>query len=424
MSSRSPDEPAPAAAADTKSPAYRNLALIMGSGVFVSTFAQAGVLGLYPFRFLLKDQLHLGPFHVALFMQLASMPWNLKILAGIISDGIPIFGTRRRHYLLLSTFFSGLLWLAVAWVPHAFLPLVIMTMMMNIALVFVSTVSGGLLVEGGRTFAATGRLSAIRVVAMNVAGLGTSLGAFLATRSLTFTAVVAAVPLFLVCALALFKHREERVVRPDPRVWIGIWEQLKVAVRSRALWAAAGLLFLVQFAPGFFTPLMFYQTDTLHFSNNNIGILTLVDAITGIVGAFFYGYFCRRFSLRPLLYGSILFTGLISLFYLGYNDFKSALVIEAVYYLAYALVQLPLYDLAARATPKGSEALGYAVIVSVWNWGLFFSDLIGSSLFEKQHITFKQLVWLNAATTLVVLVAVPFLPKILVDRREEERASA
>jgi predicted MFS family arabinose efflux permease len=411
-------------AGGTKSAAYRNLALIMGSGIFVSTFAQTGQLGLYPFRFLLKDHLHEGPLRVALFMQLAQMPWNLKIIAGIISDGLPLFGTRRRHYLLLSTFLSGLLWLAVALVPHAYLPLVLMAMFMNIALVFVSTISGGLLVEGGQTFGATGRLSAIRVVAMNIAGLGVPVGAFLATRSLAVTAVAAAVPLFLVCGLAFFKHSEPRRARRDPRIFMGIWEQLKIAGRSRALWAASGLLFLIQFAPGFATPLLFYQTDTLHFSNKMIGVLTIVDGIAGVIGAFFYGYFCRRFPLRPLLYGSILFTGLIALLYLGYNGFRSALIIEAVYCLAFALVQLPLYDLAARATPKGSEALGYSIIVSVWNWGLFCSDLIGSALFQNQHVTFKQLVWINAATTLLVLVAVPFLPKLLVDRREEEVAAA
>ena len=403
-----------------KSARYRNLALIMSLGIFASTFSQTQVLGMYPFRFLLKDQLHEGPFRVALFMQLATMPWNLKIIAGIICDGLPLFGSRRRYYLLLSTLFSGLLWLAVAFVPPAFTPLVVMATLMNIALVFVSTVSGGLLVEGGQTFRATGRLSAWRVVAMNVAGLGVPLGAFIATRSLMITALAAALPLFAVCLLTFRYYREERVARVDPRVWTGIRAQLKVAVRSRALWATAGLLFLVQFAPGFSTPLMFYQTNDLGFTESDIGILTLVDALVGIAGAFFYGYFCRRYSLRPLLYGSILATGLLSLLYLGYNGFWSAMMIEAAYFFAYALVQMPLYDLAVRATPVGSEALGYSIIISVWNWGLLCSDLIGSALYENKQCTFKQLVWLNAATTLVVLVAVPFLPKLLIDRREHE----
>ena len=91
-----------------------------------------------------------------------------------------------------------------------------------------------------------------------------------------------------------------------------------------------------------------------------------------------------------------------------------------MYFFSYALVQMPFFDLAVRATPKGSEALGYSIIVSVWNWGLFCSDLIGSALYEDKHCNFKQLVWLNAGTTLIVLVAVPFLPELLVDRREEE----
>jgi len=403
-----------------KSARYRNLATIVGFGMFASTFAQVGVLGMYPLKFLLMDQLHEGPFRVSLFMQLAALPWSFKIIAGIVCDGLPVFGSRRRYYLLLSTLLSGLLWLAVALVPPKFAPLVVMVIIMNIALVFVSTVAGGLLVEGGQEFSATGRLSAWRVVAMNVANFGIPLGAFIWTGSLTFTAMAAAIPLFLVCGLTFFHYREKRVVHVDPRVWSGIWKQLKVAVRSRALWATAGLLFLVQFAPGFSTPLTFYQKNTLGFSDGAIGVLALVDAFAGIGGAFLYGYFCRRFTLRPLLYGSILFTGLISLLYLGYNDFNSALLIEALYCLAFALVQMPLYDLAARATPKGSEALGYSIIISVWNWGLLFSDLIGSALYEKWHLGFKQLVWLNAATTLIVLVAVPFLPKLLVDRREEE----
>jgi len=253
-----------------------------------------------------------------------------------------------------------------------------------------------------------------------VAGLGVPLGAFIATRSLLITALAAALPLFAVCVLTFRYYREEHVARVDPRVWTGIRTQLKVAVRSRALWAAAGLLFLVQFAPGFSTPLMFYQTNDLGFSDRDIGILTLVDALVGIAGAFLYGYFCRRWTLRPMLYGSILATGLLSLLYLGYNNFWSAMVIEAAYFFAYALVQMPLYDLAARATPQGSEALGYTIIISVWNWGILCSDLIGSALYENKTCTFKQLVWLNAATTLVALVAVPFLPARLADRREEE----
>ena len=397
---------------------YFNIALLVGCGIFASTYAQTGVIGLYPLRFLLKDKLGEGPLRVALFMQLAAMPWNLKIIAGILSDSIPLFGTRRRHYLIFSSLAAGVLWLAVAVVPPRYTPLVIMAMVMNIALVFVSTISGGILVEGGQTFGVTGKLSAVRVLAMNIAGLGVPLGAILATRALGVSAMTAAIPLFLLFLIAVFLYKEKPTAKRDPQVWKGIMVQLKIAMKAKTLWAAAGLLFLVQFAPGFLTPLMFYQTDTLHFSEKFIGLLTFVDAIAGAAGAFFYVYFCRRLSLRQLLYGSVFFTAALSRLYLGYNDKNSALLIEAVYCFVLSLAQLPLFDLAARATPKGSEAVGYSVIMSVWNWGLFFSDLIGSALYEKYHMTFKTLVWVNAGTTALVLFAIPFLPALLVDHKE------
>lgn len=403
---------------------YFNVALIVGCGIFVSTFAQAGVLGLYPLRFLLKDKLGEGPLRVALFMQLANMPWNIKIIAGIISDAIPIFGTRRRHYLLFSSLLAGLLWLCIAIVPARFLPLLLMTMMMNIALVFVSTISGGILVEGGQTFGVTGKLSSVRVLAMNAASLGVPLGAVLAGMALGVSAVTAAIPLFLLFFVALFLYKEPPTAKRDPRIWVGVWSQLKIAFRAKSLWFAAALLFLVQFAPGFYTPLMFYQTDTLHFSEKFIGLISLCSAIAGAVGALFYVYFCRRFTLRQLLYACVFFTSALALLYLGYDDRRSALVIEVIYAFAVSLAQLPLYDLAARATPKGSEAVGYSVIVSVWNWGLLVSDLVGSALYEKLHLTFKNLVWVNAGTTLLALIAVPLLPALLVDTREDEGKAA
>jgi hypothetical protein len=295
-----------------------------------------------------------------------------------------------------------------------------MAMAMNVALVFVSTISGGILVESGQTFGVTGKLSSVRVLAMNVASLGVPLGAVLAGYALGVSALTAAIPLFLLFFIALFLYKEKPDARRDPQVWKGVKAQLKIALKAKSLWAASGLLFLVQFAPGFLTPLMFYQTDTLHFSDKFIGLLTLVDAIAGAAGAFFYVYFCKRFNLRQLLYGSVFFTAALSLLYLGYNDKNSALMIEAVYCFALSLAQLPLFDLAARATPRGSEAVGYSIIMSVWNWGLFVSDLVGSALYQNYHMTFKNLVWVNAGTTLLVLVAVPFLPRLLVDNKEVE----
>ena len=127
-----------------------------------------------------------------------------------------------------------------------------------------------------------------------------------------------------------------------------------------------------------------------------------------------------RVPLWRLLTISIIIHAVGTLFYLGYRSFGSALIITAIEGAAQTLAILPLYDLAARATPRGSEALGYSVMMSVWNLTAALSDLAGAYLHDRFHLSILQLVWLNAGTTALVLVAVPLLPAALMRRRDGE----
>ena len=85
---------------------------------------------------------------------------------------------------------------------------------------------------------------------------------------------------------------------------------------------------------------------------------------------------------------------------------------------------LPLYDLSARATPRGSEALGYSLMMSVWNFTNNLSDYVGSMLYGIFYQSFSALVLVNVGTTLLVLVFVPMLPAVLMDRRDGQPEAA
>ena len=79
-----------------------------------------------------------------------------------------------------------------------------------------------------------------------------------------------------------------------------------------------------------------------------------------------------------------------------------------------AMASLVILDLLARSTPKGCEALGYALIFSFGNISLYTSDFFGASWFEKFGNSFTPMVWINSGTSALVLLAIPFLPKSLV----------
>ena len=76
-------------------------------------------------------------------------------------------------------------------------------------------------------------------------------------------------------------------------------------------------------------------------------------------------------------------------------------------------------DMAVRSTPKGSEALGYSLLISVWNIGLMIGTKAGAWFYEKVFgQNMNSLIWLNAGVTLAGVVLVFILPKKLVERRE------
>ena len=48
-----------------------------------------------------KVYIGLDPGEMAIYMSIIHIPWSLKILYGLISDNVPLFGTRRKSYLCI-----------------------------------------------------------------------------------------------------------------------------------------------------------------------------------------------------------------------------------------------------------------------------------------------------------------------------------
>ena len=397
----------------------KRYAILIGVG-WLGTGLATGTLDL-PLKFVLKDQLHIPQDGMAMFFAMANIPIYLKPPFGILTDTIPLFGTRRRHYLLWSLLLGGVFWLLFGIVPRTFGALLWTYVLLNLFLVLTSTVLGGLMVEVGKRHGATGRLSAQRVGITRSVGLVTGfLGGYLATREFSLTTSLSAFLHFALVPLFFFFLYEPPTAQRNTQMLQEVWGQCRTLMRSGTLWSAAGLVFLVVVSPGFGTPLFYQQTNVWHFSKPFLGSLTFIGALMGMAGAILYGLVCRRWNLRVLLAFSILIHTVGTLLYLGYHTETSALIITAISGITGTLTILPLYDLAARATPIGSEALGYSVMMSVWNFTAAFSDVTGSKL-AAHGWTFPHLVWLNAGTTIVVLLAVPLLPAALMRRREGEK---
>jgi hypothetical protein len=85
-----------------------------------------------------------------------------------------------------------------------------------------------------------------------------------------------------------------------------------------------------------------------------------------------------------------------------------------------AMATTALVDLSVRATPRGSEGLGFALMISINNLARLGTDFVGSTMLDKLHLPFSTLVLMNAVTTAIAVPLVLLLPAALVSRRETE----
>ncbi|MCF7732903.1 MAG: MFS transporter [Akkermansiaceae bacterium] len=420
-------EPAPPPPATRSRTELRRGMTLISIGLIATTLGTVTSIGELPLTNVLMNQLGCNAEQVSRFFWLMTIPWAFKPLAGLLSDSIPLCGTRRRHYILFASAIAAGLWFVLAWVTASYVIMLGAAMLLYASFMLVSTVIGALIVEEGRRNAATGRLTSLRSAIVNISYLvGGPLSGLLATRygptgGLRLAAGVGALTFLALWITSYFFLREKRI----PGVPVGqtvrnAGRNITGLFKHPTLWVAVGFISLVLAIPSFATLMTFKQRNELGFSFEQIGYLRLVFGIFGLLGAIIFRFMCGRLSLRWTLTVGLVIFSLSNMAYFFYNSMPAAFCIEAINGLVITLIQAPLFDLAARSTPKGSEALGYGLIMAVWSNVQQFAPWFGAALNQHFHITLGGLIWINVVVAMSLVTLIPLMPRSVMNRREGE----
>jgi MFS family permease len=417
-----------AATAEALSPArpalrtgFASAAILVVVGIMSTTLGQEQLLGRIPLTNLLKNSLHESRTATSGFFFLAGLAWYFKPLAGILTDAFPILGSRRRVYLVGAASLGALVWLSVCFLPLRYTTLLSAMIVLGVFMMFASTVVGAVLVETAQRVGASGRLTALRfAVNYGCVIIGALAGGYLATAWFGWTAMACAAVLFLIAPTALIFLKEEPVRADAGEIFAEAGRQLKRIGGAGTMWAAGGLIALFYIAPGFTTALFYRQQNELHMLPPAQGVLTTVAALSAIAGAITYAFACRVLKLRTLMLIALSVATLSTLGYLFYDSVSRAFTIAAIGNYCEALATTALVDLSVRATPRGSEGVGYALMISINNFARIGTDFLGSTMLDKWHVPFSTLVLTNVATTAIAVPLVLLLPAALVMRREAE----
>jgi hypothetical protein len=425
-----------------------------------------------------KDTLRLTPAEVAAIGFWVALPWSTKMVAGVASDVYPIFGSRRRSYLLLGAALAISGYAALATVVETKGAFLACMVVITVGFMVQDVVADALSVEVARSEGETAQVQALGRMALllgtiSVGYLSGWLAGAIGPRLVFGVAMVLPV---MVAVAALFVRGERPA--PDPRQteagplgqgkarvilavgltyaalgvaleWLQVpfGQEIVLAVSgllivlllsrvgiSRPVAVAAFAIFLFRATPSVGQGYSYWAIDRLRFDQQFLGILAQTSSIVGLLGLL---VFRRPITERPVSHtlfwvtvaGTALSLPNIGLFYganewVGLSPRMFAFIDTTISAPLGQLSMVPMLALIARTAPRGAEATMFAIMASLMNLALSASELGTRYLNELFGVTqqdYSSLGRLMITVTLVGLVPLAALPLL---RRQESASPA
>ena len=359
---------------------------------------------------------------LAAFTWITTIPWFIKPLYGLLSDFVPLFGSRRRSYFLIMSGGAALAAVSVSLMPgvsYALLATMITLLWLGVG--FTDVITDALMVENGKRVGLTGAFQSVQWGALGAASIFVGVGGGYLAERRAFAAAFALVACFPVVSflMAVFVVREPPA-RPNLEGFGETWSAVRQALGRRDLWAVAGFTFFWAFSPSFGPAFFYYETDVLGFSQTFIGVLSSLGAAASIAGAWAYARLSRTFSLKRLIVWAIGGGALGMLAYLVYRGPASAVGITVVFGAIGMTTQLAFMDLAAKACPRRAEATFFALLMSVHNLGMRSGEWTGANLYD--WLGYAPLVLISTAFTAAAWLLVPLVPIDAIQAAAQESA--
>ncbi len=355
-----------------------------------------------------------GPGEIAWFAAVLTVPWVFKPLLGVLTDAVPLWGSRRRLYIAVAGVIAALAFLTLAVVPAAGgspSRLLAGLLVASLAVTLSDVATDALVVDRGRADGQTGRYQAAQWFCLYASGIvtGTAGGIFSAGRW--------ANEALWVCALAALAMLVVATISPQEPASTRVRGSLRRAGWSPRILAVGGFLALGNFNPfASSAVLQVHLTGELGLSESFFGITMSILAAASMVGAVAYGVYGPRVPLRPLASASVALGIVSNLVYVGVSGPRSAVLVTILVGLSSMSATLIQVELAAQACPPGAAATVFASFMAISNLSAALATWLGGVWYEIAGTTwgrpaaFQTLVVASSAFLMLGGLLVPFLP--------------
>jgi len=398
------------------------------TAIAVIYFVQ-GALGLahLAISFFLKDELGLSPAQTASLVGIAMLPWTVKPLYGLISDALPLWGYRRRPYLILSSVLGASAWWALAYWVDSPQTAAVAIACGSLGIACADAIIDALIVQRAREEADgdAGSLQSFGWACVSVGAIASSwLSGYLLEHlgARNVFSITGFLPMLVgIAAWA--------IADPPLPASQSLWQTLKVnlgqikqAITNRQILLPASFIFLWQATPSADAAFFYFTTNELGFNPEFLGSVRFATSIAGLFGVWLFQRFLKHIPLRQIfLWTTVIATllGLTSLVLvnhwnraLGISDRWFSLGDSLILTVAGRIAFMPVLVLAARLCPKGIEATLFALLMSAINISSLVSAQLGAGLTYLLGVTetnFANLWLLLLITNFSSLLPLPLL---------------
>jgi len=388
-----------------------------------------GILGLsrLAVSFFLKDELLLSPVQVSALLGIVFLPWMIKPVFGFISDGLPIFGYRRRPYLILSGILGTASWVSLATIVHTSWAATLAIALSSLSVAMSDVIVDSLVVERarGESQAKAGSLQSLCWGASAIGGLITAyfsglLLQYFTTR--TVFGITALFPLIVSGVAWLIAESPISTNHSNPLPIKHQLKQLRLAITQKTIWLPTAFVFIWQATPNAESAFFYFSTNELHFEPEFLGRVNLVTSFASLAGVWIFQRYLKSIPFRVIFAWSTVLSSMLGMTtlllvthtnrLLGIDDHWFSLGDSLILTVMGKIAFMPVMVLAARLCPSGVEATLFALLMSIFNSAGTVSQALGALLTYWLGITatnFDSLWLLVVITNLSTLLPLPFI---------------
>ena len=413
-----------------------------------------------------KDNYSLSIVQSSVFGGLASIPWIIKPLWGVLSDCFPFVGYKRKSYLLLTSFVAWLGFIFISKYDSNVALALCFFLCFQFGLSFQSVVGQAIVVGHSQDLNRTEGLSEDQKKKNSSNGIslfyfGKTFGKILSSLMImlyldegnqqTFVFAISFVPigLFLISLLLPEKRlrstKKPRLVGETPYSSPGDYNEVMVNsnespspnqtntsdlrtntlktfvfLKNPLILQAIALVFLNSFIPPFTQPKFYYYTNHLGFEASYLGFLKLLANVADVIAIILYTVFLSKVNLKkfysiaalvnvPLTLSMLILLLRINLKYQIPDKLFVALD-TFVCEFNLEMAQIPVLALASRLCPRNVEAIVFAIFVAVLNLGVSLSSELAAVVIAMLGVTEQNFdnIWVLPIITAVFQLS-PFL---------------